>query len=246
MEEVELKYGKNKGMHRIYTVSEADELGMKYVPWREAETGDWALSDDGFVMEVFWHWVPKNGKRMIKVVRGTFLNSGYKMLNEVRESRSTYSGKHSKRVYITDAVKVWAARVAAGANPETAYSEVFGSTSKKYVLKKVKLLLKDERVMELIKTELKPIMEKLGITQEFVLQGYLDLYADADVSASVRFKCLDEMAILTGVKEREQRDDGGFIGVGDLFADAEITEGRKREALPQPDEDQPALEELEG
>lgn len=35
--------------YEVYTQSEADEVGIEYVHWKDAEPGDWALSDDGFV-----------------------------------------------------------------------------------------------------------------------------------------------------------------------------------------------------
>jgi len=44
--------GKNvKGTHHVYTQAEADDLGLCYVYWKHARKGDWALSDDGYVIE---------------------------------------------------------------------------------------------------------------------------------------------------------------------------------------------------
>lgn len=248
MEEVELKRGRNAGVHKIYTVDEALAAGIKPVPWKLAVAGDWAESDDGFVMEVFQQWRSRRGVNLIKTVRGTFLSSGLRFTNEKRASRSTYTGKsYDAKFYFSDRIKLWATRVAAGGNPEAVYREIFGeATSKQYVANKVAKLLKEEQVIEFMKAELKPLMEKLGITQEFVLQGYLDLYRDGDISEHVRFKCLNEMAVLTGVKDlSEKPDDGGFLGFGDTFAEAELEGGGKQAALPGPDDEQPVLEELE-
>jgi hypothetical protein len=39
--------------HNVYTVAEADEIGIAYKPWDEVhEPGDWALSEDGYVCEL--------------------------------------------------------------------------------------------------------------------------------------------------------------------------------------------------
>jgi hypothetical protein len=40
-----------KGTHYIYTVEEADELGIQYMHWKDGLTGDWVVSDDGYVLE---------------------------------------------------------------------------------------------------------------------------------------------------------------------------------------------------
>ncbi|MEM8598348.1 MAG: hypothetical protein AAGF99_00365 [Bacteroidota bacterium] len=37
--------------HKVFTVEEAAARGITMVPWLEAEVGDWAVSDDGYVVE---------------------------------------------------------------------------------------------------------------------------------------------------------------------------------------------------
>ena len=48
---ITIKHKGEKGItdYPLYTKAEADEKGIKYVPWQDAEAGDMALSDDGFV-----------------------------------------------------------------------------------------------------------------------------------------------------------------------------------------------------
>lgn len=246
-ETVYIKSGRNAGPHEIYSRQEADELSMAYVPWREAKCGDWCLTDDDFVMEVFWQALNK-GRNMIRNVRGTFMASpGLKCLNEPRDCRSTYTGKkYMDRFYFSTRLKAWAVLVAHGSNPEKAYTEIFGTTSKKYVAERVKLLLAREEVIEFMKSELKPILEKLGITQEFVIKGYLDMFKESE-NEHVRFKVLNEMALLTGVKETDDEDPtkGKFLGFGDVL-DAIEAGQETRAALPAPeDDDQPQLSDVE-
>jgi hypothetical protein len=50
------KYGKGDNEYHNYNVyerAEADALGLEYVYWKKARSGDWALSDDGLVFECF-------------------------------------------------------------------------------------------------------------------------------------------------------------------------------------------------
>lgn len=48
---------------KIYSQEEADELGLKYVPWRESKVGDWVLSDDGYVGECLKIYGPYGKKK---------------------------------------------------------------------------------------------------------------------------------------------------------------------------------------
>ena len=51
MDTLKRYYGGVKRTFYIYSQEEADEMGLKYVPWRDAKQDDWALSDDGYVGE---------------------------------------------------------------------------------------------------------------------------------------------------------------------------------------------------
>lgn len=45
----------------IYTRKEAEEKGIEWVHWKDAWPGDWAITDDGYVMECRKRYVPKSG-----------------------------------------------------------------------------------------------------------------------------------------------------------------------------------------
>jgi len=51
MDILKRKFRGEKRVFRIYPQAEADEVGLEYVHWKEAQVGDWALSDDGYVGE---------------------------------------------------------------------------------------------------------------------------------------------------------------------------------------------------
>lgn len=46
------KFKGKKAQYVVYSSEEADELGLSSVPWREAQEGQWAESDDGYVAKV--------------------------------------------------------------------------------------------------------------------------------------------------------------------------------------------------
>lgn len=49
METIQRKINGKPTEYPVYTQAEADELGIEYVPWRDAHKDDMALSDDGYV-----------------------------------------------------------------------------------------------------------------------------------------------------------------------------------------------------
>jgi len=59
--------------HMVYTEQEAQQEGIEYVPWREVEQGQWALTDDGYVAECLHCNVYTNRKnRTRKMMRFVF------------------------------------------------------------------------------------------------------------------------------------------------------------------------------
>lgn len=46
------RFGGTPRKWAVYSKEEADEAGIEYVPWREAEEGEWALTDDNYVCQV--------------------------------------------------------------------------------------------------------------------------------------------------------------------------------------------------
>jgi hypothetical protein len=59
--------------HMVYTEAEAIEQGIEYVPWREVEQDQWALTDDGYVAQCLHCKVYTNKKsRTRKMIRFVF------------------------------------------------------------------------------------------------------------------------------------------------------------------------------
>lgn len=44
-------FNNEKDTHPIFSQDEADQAGLQYVYWKDAEPGQWALTDDGYVMK---------------------------------------------------------------------------------------------------------------------------------------------------------------------------------------------------
>jgi hypothetical protein len=102
MYEITIKH-KEKGRrtYKIFTQKEADEKGIEYKPWRDAEIGEYALSDDNFVAIVIQRkeYKANNGVHnyYIRLPFGyAFYSPKYptqKLKAEGRLSNQTLSGK---------------------------------------------------------------------------------------------------------------------------------------------------------
>ena len=49
MEKLKRKLKKGTRVYNIYSQQEAEEAGLDYSHWKQSKTGEYALSDDGFV-----------------------------------------------------------------------------------------------------------------------------------------------------------------------------------------------------
>ena len=55
--------------------------------------------------------------------------------------------------------------------PDEAYLKAFPTNNKRYASEKAASLIKTERITTAVKEELKPILEELGISEEFILKS---------------------------------------------------------------------------
>ena len=71
MDKITRKMGDGWHTYLVYTEAEALEKGLNPIPWRDAEPGDWALSDDGHVGECLRTWQSNlNASRLITLTYG--------------------------------------------------------------------------------------------------------------------------------------------------------------------------------
>lgn len=243
--------------HTFYEPAEAENIGLIVVDdWRESEEGDWILSDDGWVVQVLKTGRLRRGTKWVRTPHGTYLVTG-ELTTAERASRFTFTGrKPGNEFRMSKRIKAWAASVVMGQDALRAYLNIFQSKNTEWAERRVVFLLKQPEVVDFMKHELKPILEKLGIDQELVIQGYLDLFREGD-SDNVRLKSLNELALLTGVKEEKSGLPGegtGFLSFGEILeeeddASPKQVSGTEQAQLPAPEEEAdagaPSLEELE-
>ena len=88
----------------VYSKEEASEKKIQYVPWKQAEVGEWALTDDGYVSECFDRksYTDKAGhvKTFIKLTCGVGWDSSFSKINFlVNHKYGVYSKTNPKRTW---------------------------------------------------------------------------------------------------------------------------------------------------
>jgi hypothetical protein len=217
------KSGGQRRRHVTYSREEADAIGLIVIEdWRDGMPGQWVQTEDGYVVEILKSGLLRKGTKWVRTVHGTFLTTTGHMTTEKRQDRFTFTGRKAHKEFkMSTRIKAWASMVVLGHDPVQTYLSVFSTESKSWAEQRVVFLLKNPEVMEFMRSELKPILAELGITQKSVIKGYLDIFTEGD-SDNVRLKALNELAIMVGVKEEGQPSlPTGFLGFGSVIEDME-------------------------
>ena len=95
------------GKYPVYTKDEAIKKKLDFIYWRQAEVGDWALTDDDFVSECYdrKNYTDKNGKvkTFIKLTCGVGWDSGFSKINFLENQKyGVYSKTNPKRDWASE------------------------------------------------------------------------------------------------------------------------------------------------
>jgi len=197
--------------HHVY--EDLDELPEDLVylkDWRKAEIGDWVLADDGCIIQILRknEMRTKRGKQKIVhffgTCTGTFSEKAKHMDTEKREDIYTLSGKIKKtRKELTINETLFAQHIVRGVLPEDAYLKVYRTNNRKYAKLQAGILLKSERVKKVMKEEIKPVLQELGITPEVVLGRIRDIALEAEKDSD-KLKALFELSEILELKETQK------------------------------------------
>jgi len=168
----------------------------------DASIGDWIETDDGCYMEVLrsGEMTKAKGKNRkvsyIGTCTGTFLSNS-KIDSSRRENIYTLSGSAPKtmtRKNLNKYERLFVHYLSSGMKPVEAYIKAFPTNNPGYANFKSAELTKTSRIRKAMKKELKPLLEKLGITQEYVLEGIkstVELSEKEDTKLKALFKLSD-------------------------------------------------------
>ena len=196
--------------------------------WKRGKEGDWVYTDDLYIcqiLRIFYITVPSTGKKKkcIRTVCGSFVvgQENVKMLGEhgVAENIYTFSGNYDSineiRSKKTSSKKMlFAQYVAAGMDTSQAYSIVYPKAKdKQYIKTAANKLLQQKKVMEMVKEEIKDILNSEGVTPEYIIQRYKDI-ADISEKDSDKLRSLDALAKMSGLFDTEKKQEQLTVWTG--------------------------------
>ena len=208
--------------------------------WRDADIGEWVLTDDDCVIQILTRASMLNQSkyrmRYVGTCTGTFIISD-KGSMDTKRRKNIYSFGGSKdhdqvirkRKNATAQEVAFAKYLVRGLTPEEAYLKSFGnSKSNRYAKARAAVLVKQERIINIVKEELEDVFDSLGINLEYLIHGVKNV-ADTSDRASDRlsaFRMLWDAADVVPKQKVTQISGAVFQGF-----DSKVLEEAKRPQL---------------
>jgi len=176
---------------------------------KKAKVGQWIEAHDGCYMEVLRSGELKRAKGKNRIVKyigtctGTYLSAG-KVDSSRRENIYTISGNNAKtpvRNKLNKHESLFVNYVTSGMSPQEAYIKAFPTNDPHYANFKSSELIKYTRIRKAMKKELEPILEKLGITQESILEG-IKAVADLSEKDDTKLKALFKLSDILDLEDK--------------------------------------------
>ena len=209
-------YKVSKITHTVYDPDDVLPEGLIIQSdWRQAQIGDWIKTDDDCVIEVLRRgsMLRKMGKNRtvdyIGTCTGTFsLSKSVKMDGSRRANIYSFSGKKvddvvQNRKNLNNYETLFVTYVSNGMNPAKAYLKAFPTNSPGYAKVKSSQLLKMERIKTAMKEELKPVLEELGIDENYVLETIKGVIDSTDKDET-RLKALFKLADIMDMEDKNK------------------------------------------
>ncbi len=178
--------------YQIHSQKEADDLGMEYVYWKDAQEGDNALSDDGYVGVCLKKAIYTDKKKRTKI--NIKLSYGTNWVS--KNSKINFLDNLSADCYTQSSPTHWADKEAGKTrtkNVVNAYVEMLLSDKpidwdvlgniyrpeQKTPAATVRRLMKQESIQKMVEEKTKDLLIKKGIDREYVIDLHQEVIARA-------------------------------------------------------------------
>ena len=187
------------------------------IDWKQAEEGDWCVSDDGKIVQILKKGCfvdkKKRDNDYIRTVIGMFNHRGSSpFVGTVKDEIYRFTKKTGYQVktggYLTDAKKSFAKYVAHGMDPVKAYQKAFPKTiSLDHAERRSTLLLKNKTVRQAVDKEIENLMSEVGITKRYLLETTKDVIDKIDVRDNDKLRAIETLMKISGLLSTEKKVD---------------------------------------
>ena len=210
-------YKVNKITHRVYEDESELPPGINVLSdWRDGKVGEWIKTDDHCFIQVLRRgtMLRAKGKKKIReyigTCTGTFpIGPNVYMDTSRRANIYSFSGEKAPDDILLDRTKLsthehlFVTFSVAGLSPGEAYLKAFPTNNSRYAMEKGAKLIKTKRVMQAMKEELKPVLDKLGISNESVLKDIADASKNSE-KEDVRLRALFKLSDILDLEDKNK------------------------------------------
>jgi len=202
--------------HRVFDDKEELPPGIDVVSgWRNAKIGDWVEADDGCYIQILRRgkmkatWGKNRIRHYVGTCTGTFMcNKNTRMDTSKRENVWSLSGKSTEKLIfdrktLTKKEVIFVQFITSGISLQESYLRAFDTNNPRYALEQSAKLMKTERVIKAMKEELKPVLKKLNIDDESVLEG-IKRVADNSEKDETKLKALFKLSDILDLEDKTQ------------------------------------------
>ena len=185
--------------------------------WKQAEEGDWCVSDDGKIVQILKKGCfvdkKKRDNDYIRTVIGMFNHRGSSpFVGTIKDEIYRFTKKTGYQVktggYLTEAKKNFAKYVAHGMDPVEAYQKAFPkTTSLDHAERRSTLLLKNKTVRQAVDKEIENLMSEVGITKRYLLETTKDVIDKIDVRDNDKLRAIETLMKISGLLSTEKKVD---------------------------------------
>ena len=202
------KGDKKPTTYKVFDKKEADSNEINYKYWREANEGEYGLSDDNYVAKVISRAQYKSSSIYIRFPYGyTFFNPNYnssKLNFTGRKSNNTISGKtHWEVISKGQKMKNLAMVYAQTMDYDKTIEHVLDNpTDNQKVM--CKRRMKKEKFKDMVRDELQKLLNEHGLTEEYTLELLESTIKTAKDKGDVTnlMRAVDNLQDMHGMKDK--------------------------------------------
>ena len=194
--------------YSIYKKSEAKEEGLDYKYWREANEGEYGLSDDGHVAKVITRAVYGPNSIYVRYPYGyTFFNPNYattKLKAGGRMANNTISGKTHWEVLcgqqkINNLAMAYAQTMDYGKAIKLVLDNPSSNQERMW-----KRRMKTEKFKDMVRDELQKLLQEHGMTESFTLELLEETIKKAKTKGDITnlMRAVDNLQDMHGMKDK--------------------------------------------
>ena len=189
MEKLKRKLKKKTRVYNIYTQKEADEAGLDYSHWKQTQTGDYALSDDGFVGKCIGRkdYTDKKGrvKTFIRLAYGAnwagntnkiqyLKNKEYGVYTQANPEANNWAVREANTTRAKNLVNAYVGQLTSTKKVDYNQLGMIYRPDQKEPAATVRRVLKQEIIKKMVEKKLREVLSEKGINNSSVLDTMLE------------------------------------------------------------------------